>query len=1310
MLDKAAFHLRLLLVALLAWPALSLAGPNDRYWVGPAGGDFANAAHWSTSGNATCGAGGAGAPSTTHSVHFTSKCVTNATISGAVSVQVFEIAAGYTGTITQNSGATITTGGNFSQAAGTFNGSDAAITVNGSFTVSAGTFTSTSATLTAATGFSVAGTFNHNSGTVQLFTAGSQNATISVSGSQPFNNLKIGGNFDTNTLTVSTALVVNGTLTYASSGSVPATVNTSGIAVKGDVVQGTAGAKGTSVLTISGTGAQTLYGGGAAALPALNINKPSGTLTLSGTIATGANWTYTAGTLATSGSTVKFFTAASQTIALTGSHALDNVTIGGAYASDTLNVGAGTTLTVNGALRFDSAENMRATTNGGAIVAQGDIYQASGGAIGTTTLTIAGTGDQTYYGHTPGTTVVNYSVGSSPPVTINKPSGTLYLTGSIAVKNSWTYLSGTINPGTSTLHLFPDSGQTVTISGSHAIYHLHVMINTYSATVALAGGTTLTVNGDWKISSGQALTMNGGTLELKRHILGGGAGAAGTTNLLLSGSNAQKWSGGPGIRYPGTVTIDKSAETVTLTNPLMLDATQALNIVSGTLDQGFAGALQVGALTVGTSGVLKNTSVPALTLGGDLVNNGLIDIRRSSCGSDNVNLLSTSPGVSRSWSGSGRFLIQDVWVQDQGGSAAITAYSSTKGTNVGANWTFNPGCSVTTLTAPTDNSMYTAPATIDLAANAASTGPVDRVEFYRNGVLIGSDATNPYTYSDANLGAGTYTYTATTFDTGGTAVPSTPVTVSVTAVNAQSINVAAQTNGGVASASRVAYDDPAGYLHGVNNSVRNGTGPNQHWSSGNPVVQPVWLQITFDGAKTIGEVDLFMYQDSTPAVPTPEMTFTSYGLTAFQLQYQSGASWVDVPNTDLSGNSFVWRRLAFAPIATSAIRVLTKASAYASYAMVEVEAWTVEGQAPPTGTLGGFNAFEPATAGGAIAGDIRTKVAGPSFALDVVALNADRSAVLTDFTGDVKIELLDASNNTGELTATCRSTWTPIAGSATTLTFAGGDAGRKQVTLSTSNVWRDVRVRISHPTDTPTTTSCSTNNFAIRPSGLTLSVTDTNSASAGGGRALNNGSAWGGVVHKAGQPFTISAAAPAAATNYAGSPTVKSLNCLLPAGCANGTLALGAFAGSGTRTATATYSEAGTFSLELEDASFAEVDASDNPASDRTIPQAGGAIRRPGQCAERRRANRPRRFLSQRRSRQQRQQRALRVQRPGRRRHLHLPGDRHRQQRRDQDLEHGDGHRDRRRRRFDQRRARGQWRRGDEFEPIRRELRGRLRD
>src|SRR5262249_1100372 len=138
-------------------------------------------------------------------------------------------------------------------------------------------------------------------------------------------------------------------------------------------------------------------------------------------------------------------------------------------------------------------------------------------------------------------------------------------------------------------------------------------------------------------------------------------------------------------------------------------------------------------------------------------------------------------------------------------------------------------------------------------------------------------------------------------------------------------------------------------------------------------------------------------------------------------------------------------------------------------------------------TPGGFNAFETTTASGAITGVIKTKIAGSAFSLAVVALNSTRTAVLTTFTGTVTVELLDASNNTGALTATrgCRTSWTSIATVSPNPAFATTDNGRITVAFSAANAanaWRDVRVRVTYTSGSTTVIGCSNDDFAIRPS------------------------------------------------------------------------------------------------------------------------------------------------------------------------------------------------------------------------------------
>ena len=263
--------------------------------------------------------------------------------------------------------------------------------------------------------------------------------------------------------------------------------------------------------------------------------------------------------------------------------------------------------------------------------------------------------------------------------------------------------------------------------------------------------------------------------------------------------------------------------------------------------------------------------------------------------------------------------------------------------------------------------------------------------------------------------------------------------------------------------------------------------------------------------------------------------------------------------------------------------------------------------APPS-TPGRFNAFDSSTAGGAITGNLQTRVAGVALSFDVVAIDPALTGVLTTFAGTVLVELLDASNNTGAMNATtnCRATWTTVIGTVSpNPVFGGADNGRKTVTITVPNVYRDVRVRVTYPaTGVATAQGCSTDNFAIRPASLSVAISDATWDTAGTTRALNNAVATGGTVHKAGRPFTIRITpAPGTATNYDGDVSVSSLACVLPAGCANGTLSVGTFAnaGSGVReSTTASYTEAGTFNVTLIDDTFANVDSGDGTPANCT--------------------------------------------------------------------------------------------------------------
>lgn len=105
---------------------------------------------------------------------------------------------------------------------------------------------------------------------------------------------------------------------------------------------------------------------------------------------------------------------------------------------------------------------------------------------------------------------------------------------------------------------------------------------------------------------------------------------------------------------------------------------------------------------------------------------------------------------------------------------------------------------------------------------------------------------------------------------------------------------------------------------------------------------PSWLQIDFNGSKTINEIDVFTVADAGDYLtdPTATKTFTQYGATAFDVQYWNGSTWAPVPGGSITGNNLVWRKINFPAITTSKIRVVVNASPDTIARIVELEAWT----------------------------------------------------------------------------------------------------------------------------------------------------------------------------------------------------------------------------------------------------------------------------------------------------------------------------------------------------------------------------------
>jgi M6 family metalloprotease-like protein len=380
------------------------------------------------------------------------------------------------------------------------------------------------------------------------------------------------------------------------------------------------------------------------------------------------------------------------------------------------------------------------------------------------------------------------------------------------------------------------------------------------------------------------------------------------------------------------------------------------------------------ACTTANPTVAISPQNPSANAGGSVTYTiSVTDKDTSACAGRAFSLSSTAPGWSTTFS-------QSSLTLSPGGTASatmtlavaptITAATygvnavATNGSNAGvgsANVTVLPPCTAANPTVsisppnpsvyPGSNVSYTVSVSNTDAANCASrsfsltsTLPGWTTTFSPASVTIapGAGASSTMTLAVAStISPATYSVNATAAGGSTTGTANAQVTVTTAPTSATRVNVALASNGAVATASssyNSAYPSSA-----VNDGDRKGLnwGAGGGWNDATASTWPDWLEVDFNGTKTIDEVDVFTLQDNylSPSDPTPAMTFSLYGLTDFQVQYLSGGQWITVPGGTVSGNNLVWRQVTFSSLTTTAIRVWVT-GALAGYSRItEVEAY-----------------------------------------------------------------------------------------------------------------------------------------------------------------------------------------------------------------------------------------------------------------------------------------------------------------------------------------------------------------------------------
>ncbi|MAE59692.1 MAG: hypothetical protein CME69_12580, partial [Halobacteriovorax sp.] len=279
---------------------------------------------WSGAGgnsNWTTGANwyGGSAPGSGDIAYFNGDCVQcNVSINTNINVRGIDVSSDFAGTITQNSGRTITIGDDgWRHRGGNFVGGNSSIDFQGAGTgliVTGGSFTSTSGNLNIrADDFRVnsSSTFIHNSGTVRLYS--NNLTTLDVSSHELWNftfDKSAGGQGS-----ITTSLDVNGTLRL--SANLSGNLINGTIFASGDVIVNDNGSGGESTrLRIDGSSDQLISasGGGANSLSGITFASTGGTVTMQGSMQVRFEFRHISGNVDMSNSTIRLVSNATATL------------------------------------------------------------------------------------------------------------------------------------------------------------------------------------------------------------------------------------------------------------------------------------------------------------------------------------------------------------------------------------------------------------------------------------------------------------------------------------------------------------------------------------------------------------------------------------------------------------------------------------------------------------------------------------------------------------------------------------------------------------------------------------------------------------------------------------------------------------------------------------------------------------------------------------------------------------------------------------------------------------------------------------
>ena len=505
---------------------------NPYVWIG--GGGNAN---WSTNANWSGGA----PPNSSNQAIFDSSCVSNCSplINSNINVGGVRTYLGYSGTITQLSGYTISIGAaGWIQDGGIFLGSNGTtasdnITIASSLKVSSGSFQATAAVVQLSNlNVSGTGVYLANNGTL-FFNAGSCNVT---SGTGNFKNVIFACSYvdlSASSMNIAGTTTLRGGYNfYIVNGTILASGDISIESIDGYYFTGSA------LVKLTGNAMGQVVTGVAGGIPNLEIDAGANNVTLSGTISITVDyWTNTSlfkvtsvGLLTTTGSTLVFYRGNASVYPSTATY---NNVVFSSGSSAHLNGG---TINIAGTTTIDGGYNH--TISNGTVNCYGDITanDVSGYGMYGSAIVVA-------KGKVSGQIISSTSASASiPNLYIDSGANDVTLNGDVNVRGSFKVLSvGTLNVAGSTLVM--QSTGTLD-SGGKNLESLKIISN---AAIQLITNS-LVVNSSVTLYSTSSLNMNSLSLSANSMALNGRTVSKNGGLLTINGSAI-----GTGSYFGGTV-------------------------------------------------------------------------------------------------------------------------------------------------------------------------------------------------------------------------------------------------------------------------------------------------------------------------------------------------------------------------------------------------------------------------------------------------------------------------------------------------------------------------------------------------------------------------------------------------------------------------------------------------------------------------------------------------------------------------------------------------------------------------------------